>query len=90
MKAQSEYWVTKDVKGYAEFNAIRANLADLSKKNPNLMGMGFVGMIDVLDGFPVQEVTPVLGGTLTTTLLKIEQKKLAPELFQVPKDYKPR
>ena len=51
--------------------------------------MGFVGMIDVLDGFPVQIVTPLLGGTVTTTLRSIEQKELAPELFQVPEDYRP-
>ncbi|MDR3556056.1 MAG: DUF4412 domain-containing protein [Syntrophobacteraceae bacterium] len=90
MKAQSEYWVTKDIKGYAEFSDIGANLADLSKKAPNLRQMSFVGMIDVLDGFPVREVTPLLGGNITSTLRKIEQKKLAPELFQVPQNYKLR
>jgi hypothetical protein len=44
-------------------------------------------MVEKLDGFPVYTVNHVMGGTVASTLKKIEQKSLDPALFTVPKDY---
>ena len=45
-------------------------------------------IISELEGFPVQMVTKVMGGTMTNTAKKIEQKKLKKSLFGVPKGYR--
>lgn len=84
---QGEYWVSKDVKGYEELRAIGAKLAAIMDKNPMLRQMNVAGMIEKLDGFPVQTTNKVMGGTIVSTLKKVEQKSLDPSLFVVPKDY---
>ena len=47
-----------------------------------------IRMMDSLDGFPVQVINNMMGGTSTTTLNKVEQKDLPKTLFQVPEDYR--
>ncbi|MHC1729686.1 MAG: DUF4412 domain-containing protein [Syntrophobacteraceae bacterium] len=84
---QGEYWVSKDVKGYEELRVVGAKLAAALDKNPMLRQMNVAGMIEKLDGFPVQTTNKVMGGTIVSTLKKVEQKSLDPALFVVPKDY---
>lgn len=84
---QGVYWVSKDVKGYAELRSIGTKLGTLAEKNPMLRQMNVATMIDKLDGFPIQTVNNIMGGTITSTLKKVEQKPLHPELFKVPSDY---
>lgn len=85
--AQSEYWVSKDIPGFNEFKSITTKFGESVSKNPMLRQLNMAAMLEKLDGFPVQTVTKMMGGTITTTLKKIEEKKLDPELFKVPKDY---
>jgi hypothetical protein len=87
MMVNSEYWVSKDVKGYEELKAIGQKMTKSFDKNPMLKQMNIAGMMDKIDGFPVQTVSQIMGGTITTTLLKIEKKSLNDDLFKVPAGY---
>jgi hypothetical protein len=87
MMVNSEYWLSKDVKGYEELKAIGAKMAKSFEKNPMLKQMNIAGMMDKLDGFPVQTVSQVMRGTITNTLVKIEKKSLGDDLFKVPAGY---
>ena len=87
MMVESEYWVSKDVPGYQELKRISGQVADKLKGNPMLAQMTQAGMLNKLDGFPVQVVTHAQQRTVTTTLQKIEEKSLSSDLFQVPSGY---
>ncbi len=87
MMANGVYWVSKEVRGYKELKAITAKLAAISEKNPMFQQMNAAGMLEKLDGFPVQTENDVMGGKIISTLKKVEQKRLDPALFRVPKDY---
>ncbi len=87
MMAKGVYWVSKDVKGYRELRAIGTKLMAISEKNPMFQQMNVASMIEKLDGFPVQTENSMMGGTIVSTLKKVEQKRLDPALFKVPKDY---
>jgi hypothetical protein len=87
MMMNGEYWLSKDVKGYDELKAIGAKMAKSFENNPMLKQMNIAAMMDKLDGFPVQTVTQVMGGTITNTLVKVEKKSLSSDLFQVPAGY---
>jgi hypothetical protein len=87
MMMNSEYWLSKDVKGYDELKAIGAKMAKSFEGNPMLKQMNIAAMMDKLDGFPVRTVTQVMGGTITNTLVKMEKKSLSSDLFQVPAGY---
>jgi hypothetical protein len=82
-----EYWVSKDVRGYQELREVGAKVGAIAERNPLLRQIDVAGMVDKLDGFPVYTVNHVLGGTVASTLRKVEQKSLDPALFIVPKDY---
>ncbi len=82
-----EYWVSKDVKGYQELKALGARVGSVMEKNPMLRQTNIAGMVEKLDGFPVQTVNHIMGGTVVSTLKKVEQKSVDPALFRVPKDY---
>jgi hypothetical protein len=84
MGMKSEHWLSKDVKGYKEFKAIYGKIF---KKNPRLKQMNMTG-ISGKEGFPVKTVSNVMGMKTTTTLKKIEKKRLGKDLFRVPKGYK--
>ncbi|MDA8138892.1 MAG: DUF4412 domain-containing protein [Desulfobacteraceae bacterium] len=88
MMAQADYWSSKDVKGYDEMKAIGEKTAKLFESNPMLKQTNILGLMKELDGYPVQTVTKVMSSSTTTTLKKIETKKLDKELFKVPKEYK--
>jgi hypothetical protein len=88
MQMKGEYWVSKDVKGYEEVKAIGKKIAGAWEKSPMMKQMNMVAIINNMDGFPVQTVTNVMGGQTTSTLKKIEEKKLGDDLFKVPADYK--
>lgn len=90
MGADSEYWVSKDVKGYKEFRAMNEKMEKMAEKSPMLKQMNMAGMMNKLDGFPVQTVVTAMGVKTTTTLKSIEKKSLNKNLFKVPKDYKLR
>ena len=82
-----EYWVSKDVKGYQELKAVGSKLGAIAERYPMLRQINIAGMVEKLDGFPVYAVNHVMGGTVESTLKKIEQKTLDPGLFVIPKDY---
>jgi hypothetical protein len=82
-----EYWVSKDVKGYKELKAMGTKVASIVDHNPMLSELNIPAMVEKLDGFPVYTVNHVMGGTVQSTLKKIEQKPLNPALFRIPKDY---
>jgi len=84
---QGEYWVSKEVAGYQELMKVSAKLGAILEKNPMLRQINVAGMVEKLDGFPVQTTNRMMNGTMVSTLKKVEQKSLDPELFKVPKDY---
>ena len=87
MMTSGEYWVSKDVKGLDELKSIAEKTRTLYEGNPMLKQMNMTAMMDQMDGFPVQTVTQVMGGTITNTLVRIEQKSLSGDLFRVPSGY---
>jgi len=88
MATRSEYWLSKEVKGYEEMKAVGRKMAGVFDTNPMLKQMNIAGMMSQLDGFPVQMVTSLMGGTITSTLKKVEAKKLDKNFFEVPAGYK--
>jgi len=50
----------------------------IAERNPMLRQIDFTGIVEKLGGFPVYTVNHVMGGTLESTLKKIEQKSLDP------------
>ena len=87
MMMNSDYWLSKDVKGYEEIKEIGKKIASVFDENPMMKQMNIAGMIGHLDGFPVQMVMNIMKGTSTTTLKKIEKKSLEKSLFSVPEGY---
>jgi len=88
MMVNTEYWISDQVKGYKEINTVSKKMKEAFKENPILKNMDILGMMDSLDGFPVQIVNKMMGGSSTTTLKKIEKKPLPKKLFEIPEDYK--
>lgn len=89
MMVNNDYWVSKDVKGYEELESLNKKLSSKLKNNPMLKMTTFTAMLDEMDGFPVQMVVNVMGGTTTTTLKSMTPgKSLAKNLFAVPAGYK--
>lgn len=88
MMVSSEYWTSDEVKGYEEVAAAGKKMQKAFEGNPILKKANVLGMMDAMDGFPVQIVNRMMGGTSTTTLKKIEQKTLPGSLFEVPEGYK--
>jgi hypothetical protein len=87
MMMNSEYWLSKDVKGYDEVKEIGKKISGVFDENPMMKQMNIPGMISQLDGFPVQMVMNIMQGTSTTTLKKIEKKTLDKSLFAIPEGY---
>jgi hypothetical protein len=87
MMMNSDYWLSKDVKGYEEIKEIGKKIAAVFDENPMMKQMNIAGMMGQLDGFPVQMVMNIMKGTSTTTLKKIEKKSLEKSLFSVPEGY---
>ncbi len=87
MMMNSEYWLSKDVKGYAEMKQIASKVSGVFEQNPMMKQMNIAGMMSQLDGFPVQMTMKIMNGTSTTTLKKIENKTLDKSLFTVPAGY---
>ena len=87
MMMNSDYWLSKDVKGYEEIKEIGKKIAGVFDENPMMKQMNIAGMMGQLDGFPVQMVMNIMKGTSTTTLKKIEKKPLDKSLFSVPEGY---
>jgi hypothetical protein len=84
MQSSSDYWVTKDFEGYEELRAISDKSARLFMNNPLMKQINIAAMMNALDGLPVHSVTRMMGGTITTTLKKMERKTLDPKYFTVP------
>ncbi|HAA03787.1 MAG TPA: hypothetical protein DCZ69_19450 [Syntrophobacteraceae bacterium] len=87
MMTSGEYWVSKDVKGLDELKSISEKTAKIYEGNPMLKQMNVAAIMNQMDGFPVQTITQLMGGTITNTLVKMEQKSLSGDLFKVPSDY---
>jgi hypothetical protein len=83
MDFKSEYWVSKEIRGYKEYKAI---VEKALRENPRLQQMGIFG-IPAKEGFPVKTVNKVMGMTTTSTLKKIEKRSLGKDLFKVPEGY---
>jgi len=84
MGSESEYWMSKDVEGYREFETLNEKML---KKHPEFKQMqmgGFTGK----EGFPVETVTNMMGVRTTTALERIETRSLDKELFKIPAGYK--
>jgi hypothetical protein len=88
MMAQSDYWATKEFKGYDEMKEIGEKAAKIFEANPMMKQMNIMGLMKELDGFPIKTATQVMGGSITTLVKKIEQKKLDKDIFKVPAGYK--
>jgi hypothetical protein len=86
MDFRSEYWLSKEIRGYKEYKAIREKTAE---GNPRFKQMDVFG-IPAKEGFPVKTVNKVMGMTTTSTLKKIEKRSLSKDLFKVPEGYKLR
>lgn len=87
MMMKSDYWLSKDVKGYEEVKEIGKKVSAIFDENPMMKQMNIAGMMGQLDGFPVQTVMNIMNGTTTTTLKNIEEKSLDKSLFTVPEGY---
>jgi hypothetical protein len=87
MMMNSEYWLSKDVKGYAEMKQIARKVSGVFEQNPMMKQMNIAGMMSQLDGFPVEMTMKIMDGTSTTTLKKIENRTLDKSLFSVPAGY---
>ena len=84
MGSENEYWMSKDVEGFSEFEALNEIML---KKHPEFKQMqmgGFTGK----EGFPVETVTNMMGVKTETVLEKIEERSLSKELFEIPAGYK--
>jgi len=88
MMAASEYWASKDFKGYDELMAIGEKASAVFADNLMMKQMNILGLMKEVDGFPVQTVTQVMGGTVVSTLKTMQQKPLSKSLFQVPEGYR--
>jgi hypothetical protein len=89
MGATNDYWLSKEVKEYEELKAISAKMIEIFARNPILKQMNIMGMMDKLDGFPVQMIINVMGGgSITTTLKHIEKTTVDKNLFKTPEEYK--
>jgi hypothetical protein len=88
MMVNSEYWLSKEVKGFKEVKAMGKKMAGALSGSPTMQNqLNTMGMMEKLDGFPVKTVTNMMGGSVTTTLKTIQQKSLSKSLFAVPKGY---
>jgi hypothetical protein len=88
MMVNSDYWSTKEFKGYDEMKAIGEKSAKIFESNPMVKQMNIMGLMKELDGFPIKTAAQVMGGSITTVVKKIEQKKLDKDIFKVPAGYK--
>ncbi len=88
MMVNSDYWATKDFKGYDEMKAVGEKAAKLFENNPTMKQMNVMALMKELDGFPIKTSSQVMGGSVVTLVKKIEQKKLDKDLFKVPAGYK--
>jgi hypothetical protein len=88
MGNRSEHWVTRDIQGFEEMMAYGKRFSEAMSKNPMMRQMNIPAMIKDLNGFPVETTMHMMGGKMTTTLQKFEQKRLSPDLFRVPPGYK--
>jgi len=84
MGSKSEYWLSKDVKGYKEFRTINGKMLE---KYPEFNQMQMGGLTGN-EGFPVETVTDTMGMKTLAVLEKIEKKSLSKELFEIPAGYK--
>jgi hypothetical protein len=87
MMTTTDYWLSQEVKEYAEMKAISSKMIEAFARNPMLKQMNIMGMINQLDGFPVQTVIQVMDGTITNTLKRIEKTTVNQSLFKVPAGY---
>jgi len=83
-----EYWVSEEVGGYQELKELGARVESVAERSPMLRQMDVGSVVERLGGFPVCTVNHVMGGTITSTLKRVERKSLDPRLFVVPKGYK--
>jgi hypothetical protein len=82
-----EYWLSEDVSGFQELKTLGAKMGAIAERHPVLRQFNVAGLFDKLAGFPVYTVNHLMGGTVESTLRRIEQRPLDPGLFVVPKDY---
>ena len=84
MGSDSEYWMSKDVEGYREFETINEKMLQKHPEFKQMQMGGFTGK----EGFPVETVSNMMGMKTITALEKIEEKSLSKELFKIPAGYK--
>jgi hypothetical protein len=84
MGTTSQYWLSREVKGYKDYQEYNKKMEKIVQKIPALKQMSMAGK---LDGFPVQTSIDMMGIKSTTTLTRIEKKSLSKDLFKIPKGY---
>lgn len=87
MGMKSEYWVSKEVKGYKHMMDISRKVARAYEKSPMMSQMNVMEIMEKMDGFPVLVESRVMGGQSVSTLKKVEEKDLGDDLFKVPSGY---
>ena len=84
MGSENEYWMSKDVEGFREFEALNEKMLKNHPEFKQMQTGGFTGK----EGFPVETMTNMMGVKTKTVLKKIEEKSLNEKLFEIPAGYK--
>ena len=89
MGSNSDYWLTKDVKGYDEMIKRMDDYRAVFSKNPvlNSLATGY-DMSKKLDGFPMKIVNKMMGMEITSEVVKVETKSLDKALFSPPEGFR--
>lgn len=88
MGTVSEYWVTKEVKGYDELKAASYKLAEKFKDNQLIQNtVGINSAMEKIDGFPIQTHIKMGSIETNTVITKINSDKIDVKMFEIPADY---
>lgn len=88
LSTQGVYWVSEAVRGYDRMLIFARRLQEMTADNPLLARLDFAGMMNLMNGFPVQTIMTSNGIKTVTTLKSIEEKDLADALFKIPEGYR--
>lgn len=81
---EGEYWVSKEVPGYAYFKGLSQKMMAAHKNNPMMQQMA---ALENIDGFLIRSVMGVMGVETTSTVTRIMEKEVPASLFKVPAGY---
>jgi len=88
MGSTMEYWVTQDVKNYKELEKYMDKYKKVFEKNPMLKNISTAfEMQKKFDGFPIRNVSNMMGTEIVSTVTKVKDDKIDAKIFQVPEGY---